>query len=364
MKIPFGTLKRQYDMHKDEYENAVLESMRSGWYILGEKVSAFEEAFASYTGTNYSIGVGNGLDALIISIRALDIGIGDEVIVPANTFIASVMGVTINGATPIFVDCDKYSLIDVDKIEEKITAKTKAILPVHLYGQSCNMEKIMEIAKKNNLYVIEDCAQSHGATFKDEKTGTFGDISCFSFYPGKNLGCFGDGGAINTSDEKLYNRIKMLRNYGSEKKYHNKEVGYNSRLDEIQAAILLVKLRYLEELTIERENIAKKYLENINNENIKLPEISKNCRHVWHLFVIEVENRDKFQNYMQSKNIDTMIHYPIPPYLSEAYSYLNIKRGIYTNTEKLSERIVSLPIYNGMTNEEIFYVIESINNYK
>lgn len=349
--------------YQDEYEKAALETLRSGWYILGQKVEEFEKDFANYIGTEYSVGVANGLDALTIVFRALGIGEKDEVIIPANTFIASVMGVSINGAKPVFVDCDEYHLIDVDKIEEKITDKTKAILPVHLYGQACDMGKIKIIADKYNLFIVEDCAQSHGAKYKDKKTGAFGDASCFSFYPGKNLGCFGDGGAVNTNNKEIADRIKILRNYGSEKKYHNKEVGYNSRLDEIQAALLTVKLKHLDELTEERVKVAEKYMKNIKNDKIELPKIKENSTHVWHLFVIETEDRDGFQKYMEQKGVSTMIHYPIPPYLSEAYSYLKIKEGEFVNTEKKSKRIVSLPLYNGMTDDEIDYIIELVNNY-
>ncbi len=273
MKIPFNTLDRQFFMYQDEYEKKALDVLRSGWYILGPEVEEFEKEFANYIGTKYSLGIDNGLNALVLAFRALGIKAGDEVLVQGNTFIASVMGITMNGATPIFVEPDEFDNINAEQLELKVTEKTKAICVVHLYGQTSNMEKIMEIAKKYNLYVVEDCAQSHGSLFNGKMTGTFGDIACFSFYPGKNLGCFGDGGAITTNNEKLYTRMKTLRNYGSNKKYHNDEVGYNARLDELQAGLLRVKLSHLNELTEEREKIADRYLSEIKTPKIELPKV-------------------------------------------------------------------------------------------
>ena len=264
------------------------------------------------------MGVNSGLDALILAVRALNIGYGDEVIVPANTYIATVLGITENRATPVFVEPDEYYNLDADKIEEKITNKTKAIMVVHLYGQAANMKKIQDIAAKYNLYLLEDCAQSHGAKFEGKTTGTFGDIGCFSFYPTKNLGAFGDGGAIVTNNEKIADKIRMLRNYGSRRKYYNEIEGVNSRLDEMQAALLNVKLSHYIELRSEREKIAQKYLNEIKNPKIILPKIRKGAEHVWHLFVVQTENRDKLQNYLNENGIGTQIHYPIPPHLSEA----------------------------------------------
>ncbi len=364
MKVPFNTLDRQFFMYQEEYEKKAIEVLRSGWYILGKEVEEFEREFAEYTGAKYSVGIDNGLNALVLAFRALGIGQGDEVIVQGNTFIASVMGISMNGATPIFVEPNEYYNIDVEKIEEKITDKTKAICVVHLYGQASKMDKIVELCKKYNLKLVEDCAQSHGAKYNHQMTGTFGDISCFSFYPGKNLGCFGDGGAITTNNKELAETIKVLRNYGSEEKYHNKYVGYNARLDEIQAGLLRVKLSHLEELTKEREKIVKKYLSEINNDLIQLPIIDKDSTHVWHLFVVKVENRAKFVEYLSSKGIGTSVHYPIPPHLSEAYSYLGYTTGAFPITEEYSEKILSLPLYNGMTDEELYYVIEVINEYR
>lgn len=363
MKIPFNTLDRQFYQYQDEYEKKVLEILRKGWYILGPEVKNFEEEFAKYLNIPYVVGVDNGLNAIVMAVRALGIKEGDEVIVQANTYIASVMGITINGATPIFVEPDEYYNIDADKIEEKITDKTKAILVVHLYGQASNMNKVLELCKKYNLKLIENCAQAHGAKYKDKMVGTFG-IGCFSFYPSKNLGCFGDGGAISTNEERLDRNFRVLRNYGSEKRYHNEVVGYNSRLDELQAGLLRIKLKYIFELEKEREEIAKRYLKEIKNPLIQLPKVRENCTHVWHLFVIRVKNRENFQNYLEQNGIGSVIHYPIPPHLSEAYKYLGYKKGDFPITERYAETVLSLPLYNGMTKEELGYVIDKINKYE
>lgn len=363
MKIPFNTLDRQFYQYQDEYEKKALEILRKGWYILGPEVKNFEEEFAKYLNIPYVVGVDNGLNAIVMAVRALGIKEGDEVIVQANTYIASVMGITINGATPIFVEPDEYYNIDADKIEEKITDKTKAILVVHLYGQASNMNKVLELCKKYNLKLIEDCAQAHGAKYKDKMVGTFG-IGCFSFYPSKNLGCFGDGGAISTNEERLDRNFRVLRNYGSEKRYHNEVVGYNSRLDELQAGLLRIKLKYIFELEKEREEIAKRYLKEIKNPLIQLPKVRENCTHVWHLFVIRVKNRENFQNYLEQNGIGSVIHYPIPPHLSEAYKYLGYKKGDFPITERYAETVLSLPLYNGMTKEELGYVIDKINKYE
>ena len=362
MKIPFNVLDRQFFKYQDEYEKKAIEVLRSGWYVLGKEVSEFEKEFAEYTESKYAIGVDNGLNALVLTFRALEIGDGDEVLVQGNTYIASVMGISMNSATPVFIEPDQHYNMDIDRIEEKINSKTKAILVTHLYGQASNMDKIVDLCKKYDLYLVEDCAQSHGADFNGKRTGSFG-IGCFSFYPSKNLGCFGDGGAITTSDEKIAQRLKTLRNYGSEKRYHNEVVGYNSRLDEIQAGLLRVKLSHLDELTNEREDIANKYLDSIDNPKIKLPKLLEKATNVWHLFVVEVEDRENFQKYMNEMEIGTVIHYPIPPHLSEAYKYLGYKKGDFPITEKYAETIISLPLYIGMTDEEIEYVIKAVNSY-
>lgn len=364
MKINFNQLDRGYLKYKSEYDQAAIKTLESGWYVLGRNVERFEREFADFIGSKYCAGLNSGLDALILAFRALNIGARDEVIVPANTYIASVLGITENGATPIFVEPDEYYNLDANRIEEKITDRTKAILVVHLYGQASNMGKIRDIADKYNLYLIEDCAQSHGAKFNGKTTGTWGDIGCFSFYPTKNLGAFGDSGAIVTNNQEICEKMKMLRNYGSKVKYHNEILGVNSRLDEIQAALLSVKLSHYNELRRERELIANRYLKDIKNENIILPQVRENCEHVWHLFVVRVENRKKFQEYLMKNEIGTQIHYPIPPHLSEAYKYLGYKEEDLPTTEEYANTVVSLPLYEGMTEEEINYVIETINEYE
>ena len=363
MKIMQNRMDRGFQRYQNEYEQKALEVLRSGWYILGKELEAFEKEFADYLGAKYCTGLACGLDALWIAFRVLGIGQGDEVIVQGNTYIASVMGISINGATPVMVEPDEYFNIDASKIEEKITEKTKAILVVHLYGQAAQMDKICEIAEKYNLKIVEDCAQSHGARFGGRMTGTFGDIGCFSFYPSKNLGAFGDAGAIVTNDARLAEKVKIFRNYGSEKRYYNKVVGTNSRLDEIQAGLLRVKLQHLPELTAERAKICESYLLNIRNPRIKLPEVRKNATAIWHQFVIRCEERDRLQGFLKEQGIDCIIHYPIPPHLSEAYRYLGMKEGSLPITEKYAREVLSLPLYNGMTEDEYLYVADCINHF-
>lgn len=364
MKINFNQLDRGYLKYKDEYDKAAIDTLESGWYILGSKGEQFETEFSSYLGSKYCVALNSGLDALILAFRALDIGQGDEVIVPANTYIASVLGITENGATPVFVEPDEYYNLDTTKIEDKITDKTKAILVVHLYGQAANLVNIKVIADKHNLYLVEDCAQSHGACFDSKATGTWGDIGCFSFYPTKNIGAFGDSGAIVTNNYELNEKIKMLRNYGSKVKYQNEILGVNSRMDEIQAALLSVKLKNYTELREEREVIAYEYLNGIKNPLITLPSIRERSEHVWHLFVVKVDERDKFQKYLSENGIATQIHYPIPPHLSKAYKYIGEEEGSYPVTENYSKHIISLPLFEGMTKEEIEHVINTINRFE
>lgn len=363
IEIMPNRLDKGFYKYQAELENKALEVLRSGWYVLGPEVKAFEEEFARYTGAKHCVGLASGLDALWLAFRVLGIGEGDEVIVQANTYIASVMGITINGATPVFVEPDEYFNIDVDKIESLITSKTKAILVVHLYGQASQMDKVVALCRKYNLKLVEDCAQSHGACFEDKMTGTFGDIGCFSFYPSKNLGAFGDAGAIVTDDEEIAKAMRMYRNYGSEKRYYNKVVGANSRLDELQAGLLRVKLAHLQELTQEREALANTYLSKIKNDKITLPCIRENCSHVWHQFVIQCEKRDELIKYLEERGIGSIIHYPIPPHLSEAYGYLGCQKGDYPITEAYADTILSLPMYNGMTAEEIAKVIQALNDF-
>ena len=362
-KIMPNRLDRGFYQYQKEFEAKAIEVLRSGWYVLGKEVESFEEEFASYLGVKHCVGVASGLDALWIAFRILGIGSGDEVIVQGNTYIASVMGITINGATPVFVEPDEYYNIDTSKIEEKITEKTKAVLVVHLYGQAYYMKPVVDICKRYNLRLVEDCAQSHGAKFDGQTTGTFGDIGCFSFYPSKNLGAFGDAGAIVTNDDQIAVETRIFRNYGSEKRYYNKVVGTNSRLDEMQAGFLRIRLKYLDELAREKRDICEKYLNRMYNERIILPMIREGATHIWHQFVVRTEVRDELIRYLDEKGIGTIIHYPIPPHLSEAYQYLNLREGSLPVTEKYANRVLSLPLYNGMTDEEQEYVIDVVNHF-
>lgn len=355
-----------FRLYQKEYEEKAVEVLRSGWYVLGREVGLFEQEWASYCGTRYCVGLASGLDALWLAFKVLGIGAGDEVIVQGNAYIASVMGVTVNGATPIFVEPDAYFSIDADKIEEKITEKTKAVLVVHLYGIPAQMDKIVGICSRHRLYLVEDCAQSHGAVYQGKKLGSFGDVGCFSFYPSKNLGAFGDGGAIITDKESIADSMRIYRNYGSEKRYHNKVVGANSRLDEMQAGLLRVKLKHLEELTQEREAIAGRYLAEIRNDAVQLPKqrMGKGTRNVWHQFVIQCRQREAFMDYMEKNGVGTLIHYPIPPHLSEAYGYLGYGRNDFPVTEQFADTVCSIPIYNGMAKECQDKVIKVINDFK
>lgn len=364
MEIMANRMDRGFYKYQKEFEDKALEVLRSGWYVLGKEVKSFEEEFASYNNAKHFVGLASGLDALWISVKLLGIGKGDEVIVQGNTYIATVMGITINRATPIFVEPDEHFGIDVDKIEEKITDRTKAIMVTHLYGMASRMDKIVELCNKYNLKLIEDCAQSHGAKFNGQLTGTFGDAGCFSFYPSKNLGAFGDGGGLLTNSDVLDNNARVYRNYGSEKRYYNKVVGANSRLDELQAGLLKVRLKHLDELTEERVKLADRYTRELNNDLIKLPVVADKATSVWHQYVIRCEQRDKLIEYLNDKDIHTIIHYPIPPHLSEAYKYLGYKEGDLPITEHLANTVLSIPIYNGMTDEEQEYVIKALNSFK
>ncbi len=364
MEIQTNRLDRGFYQYQEEFEQAALRVLRSGWYIMGRELSEFEEEFARYVGAKYCVGLGNGLDALWMAFRILGIGKGDEVIVQGNTYIASVMGITINGATPVFTEPDEYFNIDASKIEEKITDKTKAVLVVHLYGQASRMDKIVDICKRHNLRLVEDCAQSHGSAYKGQVTGTFGDIGCFSFYPSKNIGAFGDGGAIVTNDEEIAKNMRIYRNYGSEKRYYNMVVGTNSRLDEIQAALLKVRLSHAVESNKEKQDIAAEYDKRINNPLIRLPKVREGSDHIYHQYVIRCTRRDELIEYLKGKGISTIIHYPIPPHLAQAYEYLGHKRGDFPITEKCADEVLSIPMYNGMTKEEIDYTIDVLNGFR
>ena len=365
MKILQNDLKRQYELYAEEYDGKALEVLKSGWYILGNEVKQFEEEFASYTQSKYCVGVASGMDALQIAFRIIGIGKDDEVIVCSNSYIACVMGITMNNGTPVFVEPDEYDNLDADKIEEKITEKTKAILAVHLYGQSCDMDKIMDIAHKHNLKVIEDCAQAHGTMWKERKVGSIGDIGCWSFYPTKNLGAFGDGGAITTNNEDYASEARVIRNYGSKKlHYENDIIGMNSRLDELQAGLLRVKLTHLDELNKQRQYIASRYMKEIDNPLIRILETRPNSNNVYHQFVIHCQSRDKLMEYLKENEIGTIIHYPIPPHLQVAYKDLGYKEGDLPVAESYAKEVLSLPMFNGMSDEEIDYVIDKLNNYR
>ena len=362
-KVPFSQLNTLHSELKDEIMSKINEVYDNGWFIGGENVEKFEEDFAKYCNRKYCISCGNGLEAIELSLLGNNIGSGDEVIVCSHTFIASALAISKTGATPVFVDPEMdYYLIDPKKIEEKITDKTKAIIAVQLYGQSCDMDKINEIAKKHNLKVIEDAAQAHGAKYNDNKVGSLGDIAAFSFYPGKNLGALGDGGAVVTDDEDVAKKIRELANYGASIKYHHEYKGTNSRLDEIQAAILDVKLKKLDLMNDYRRKVANRYLENIDNENIILPKVAKENEHVWHLFVVRSKNRQELINYLSENGIDTGIHYPIPIHKQKAYKEYN--HLSYPNAEELANTVLSLPMYYGMSDEDIDYVVDKLNKYK
>ena len=364
MKIPFVSfVPMERELGKDlraAYERVFARS----WYIGGAEDEAFEQAFAGYCGVRYCIGTGNGLDALMLALKALGIGTGDEVIIPANTFIATALAVTYVGATPVFVEPDIRTFnINPDRIEEKITERTKALMPVHLYGQACDMDPIMETAEKHGLKVVEDCAQAHGATYKGRTVGSFGDAAGFSFYPGKNLGALGDAGACVTNHEALAKKIRALGNYGSDYKYHHIYKGNNSRLDELQAAFLGVKLSHLDRMNEERRRIADRYLAGIRNPEVILPEVPDYSVPVWHIFGIRCKERDRLEQWLGDAGIGTNKHYPIPIHLQECYQELGYKEGDYPIAEEISRTELSIPMYYGMTDEEISYVIGKINAF-
>jgi dTDP-4-amino-4,6-dideoxygalactose transaminase len=365
MDIPFVSLEHMHNEIENEVMDKFQKVFKKNWFIKGEEVAKFEEEFAHFCGAKYCIGCGNGLDALYLILRGYDIKEDDEVIIPSNTFIATALAVSYAGAKPIFVepDIDTYNL-NPELIESAITLKTKAIIAVHLYGQPADMDKIYKIAQKYNLKVIEDSAQSHGALYKKRRVGNLGDASGFSFYPGKNLGALGDAGAVVTNDKQLADKIRAIANYGSNIKYQHIFKGVNSRLDELQAAFLRIKLINLDKWNNERRKIANKYLEGIKNPIIKIPRQLNYSINVWHLFVVRTEKRDDFQKYLNDKGIGTTIHYPIPMHLQEAYEDLRIEDGAFPISEKISKEVISLPIWYGMKDEEVAYIIDEINKYK
>lgn len=365
MKVPFSTFEVMHKEIDDEIIQKFQEVYHKNWFIQGTEVEAFEKEYAEYCGAKYCVGCGNGLDALYLVLKAYGIGEGDEVIVPSNTYIATALAVTYTGATPVFVEpkLESYN-IDSSKIEKKISSKTKAIMAVHLYGQTAAMDEIKEIAQKYNLKIIEDAAQAHGAMYKGVKTGNLGDAAGFSFYPGKNLGALGDAGAIVTNDKELADKVRALGNYGSDYKYHHIYQGNNSRLDELQAAFLRIKLRNLDRWNANRIETAEKYLAGIHNPNVILPVVEEYGKHVFHIFAIRCDRREELESYLNKKGIGTNKHYPIPMHLQGAYAQLGIPQGALPLAEQISNTELSLPLSYGMTAEEIDYVIDAINVWK
>lgn len=363
--IEFINFEVTHKKIRNEIQNVFLRVYDSNWFIQGIELNQFERSYAVLNETSFCIGVSNGLDALILALRALEIGEGDEVIIPSNTYIATALAVTHVGATPIFVEprMSTYN-INPELIVSAITIKTKAIIPVHLYGQACEMDEIMSIAKKFNLFVIEDNAQAHLGSYNGKLTGSFGNVNGTSFYPGKNLGALGDAGAVTTDNETLARKIETLRNYGSQKKYYNEVLGYNNRLDELQAAFLRVKLKYLHEWTLERQKIALAYNLGLSGcGDLILPEIAVGATHSFHLYVIRTKSRDRLKLFLEQQGVGTMIHYPIPPHLQEAYSNFGYKKGDFPIAEEIAETCLSLPLWPGMITEQLEFVIEKIRHY-
>lgn len=365
MNVPFVSFKPMEKELDAALRGAFDRVFQRSWYIEGEEGRAFEEAFAEYCGTKYCIGCGNGLDALMLSLKALGVGAGDEVLVPSHTFIATALAVTYTGAVPVFVEIDiRTGNIDPARIEEAVTPRTKAIIPVHLYGQPADMDPIMDIAGRHGLFVVEDCAQAHGAVYKGRRIGTFGDAAGFSFYPGKNLGALGDAGAVVTNRPELAEKIRALGSYGSDYKYHHIYQGHNSRLDELQAAFLAAKLPHLERMNRERRRIAARYLEEIKNPRLVLPYILPGTEPVWHVFAIRCARRDELADYLAGNGVGTNRHYPIPMHLQGAYAELKIPKGRLPAAEEISATELSLPMYYGMTENEIGYVVEKLNRFQ
>jgi dTDP-4-amino-4,6-dideoxygalactose transaminase len=363
--IPFLSFKHMNEEIKAELLPSFENFIDKGWYILGDQVKQFEHDYANYCTTKHAVGVANGLDALIIALKTLNIGVGDEVIVPSNTYIASWLAVSYVGATPIPVEprFETYN-INPDLIEAAITPKTKAIMPVHLYGQCCEMDAIMNIAQKHNLFVVEDNAQSQGATYNGKVTGSFGHINGTSFYPGKNLGAYGDAGAITTNDEQLYNRSNVIRNYGSQKKYYNEIKGINSRLDELQAGFLSIKLKHLTKWSEQRNHIASLYNQQLSGVgDVVTPVLANGATSVYHLYVIRTNKRDALQQYLTENGVGTLIHYPLPPHLQEAYQELGYKKGDFPLAETIADTCLSLPMFPGLTDEQVKQVCDTIKQF-
>lgn len=364
MRIPFVSFRPMEKELNDDLRSAFDRVFNRSWYIEGVENEVFEKSFSEYCGVKYCVGVGNGLDALMLVLKALGFGNGDEIIVPSNTYIATALAVTYVGAKPIFVEPDIRTFnINPNCIESAITENTRAIIPVHLYGQACDMDSIVAIAKKYNLRIIEDCAQAHGAVYKGKKVGSFGDAACFSFYPGKNLGALGDAGAVVTNNKDLADKVRALGNYGSDYKYHHVYKGHNSRLDELQAAFLAAKLPHLERMNEERRKIAKLYTDGIKNPKIITPFVLPNCIPVWHIYGIRCFERDMLEKHLNKRGIGTNKHYPIPIHMQECYKDLVIPQGVLPIAEEISNTELSIPMYYGMTNEEVQFVIDTINEF-
>lgn len=362
MKIPFSKFDGMHAPIREEMLDKFAEIYDGGWFIQGKEYEAFNREFAQWNGAKYAVGVANGMDALYLAVRALDIGPGDDVIVPGNTFIATALAVSYAGANVVVADPDPVTCNLCGKgLEDVLTPNTKAIIPVHLYGQTAQMDEVMAFAKKHGLKVIEDCAQAHGATFRGKKAGTFGDVGCFSFYPGKNLGALGDGGAIITDNKALADKIRELGCYGSQKKYYHKYKGNNSRLDEVQAGLLRIKLRHLDEYNAERRELAAKLISRIHNPKVRLPQVGEHCVHVWHVFSVFSQERDALREYLESNGIGCNCHYPVPVADQECYAADHL--GNTPISRRLANTQLSLPFYVGMTDEEIQYLADTINRF-
>lgn len=365
MNIPFASFVPMHEEIRKDLDAAYKKVVDKSYFIQGEECEKFEEEYAAYCGTKYCVGVATGLDAIYLILKALDIKAGDEVIVPSNTYIATALAVSFTGAKPVFVEpvIDTYN-IDVTRIEEKITEKTKAIIAVHLQGRAADMDAINAIAKKHGLYVLEDAAQAHGAKYKGQKVGALSDAAAWSFYPGKNLGALGDAGCITTNNKEIADKVRALGNYGSDYKYHHIYQGTNSRLDEMQAAFLRVKLPHLDKWNQARRRIAEAYLLGITNPLIKLPlATSEKYEHIYHVFVIRCDRRDELEKYLKDNGIGTVKHYPVPMHLQKAYEELHIQEGELPIAEEISKTVLSIPMYYGMTKEEVEYVIDALNKF-
>ncbi|KAF0135280.1 MAG: pyridoxal phosphate-dependent protein [Candidatus Saganbacteria bacterium] len=365
MKIPFGNLKMHYQQVKNEIDDAIWRVLSAGWYILGEEGEAFEDEFSRYCGVSYGVGVGSGTEALHLALVAAGVKTGDEVITVPNTAIPTISAISFAGAVPVLVDIDPDTYtMDPGKVEAVITNKTKAIIPVHLYGQCADMNPIINVARKYKLTVIEDACQAHGALYKGQRAGSLGDLACFSFYPSKNLGAFGDGGMVVTNNKELANRLRMLRNYGQEKRYHHKIKGFNSRLDEMQAAILRIKLKHLNAWNRIRTEKAGLYFKLLNEfPDVIMPIEMSYAKHVYHLFVIRHKKRNELQNFLMNNGIETLIHYPVPVHLQESYQDLGYKCDEFSITEGSAETILSLPLYPEIEDDGIRYIAEKIKEF-